>query len=220
MSPVRAVNSGSRPPSFSPGAERRRAPVLPDDGAVDGPAARPVPDHRRLALVGDADGGDLARRGAGLVERLAAGRERRLPQVLRLVLHPARGREVLRELALRHGGDGGVGPEEDGPRGGGALVDGENVGGQGMFPPVRLLAVRLLVVADASGRASPTPEPHPIRLKPTSTEWVLVAQAACLSRAAMKSSSAAASSRVRRRPSLERRHRTSSAVIAHSSPMR
>ncbi len=34
------------------------APVLPDDGAVDRLAGLAVPDHHRLALVGDADAGD------------------------------------------------------------------------------------------------------------------------------------------------------------------
>jgi hypothetical protein len=36
------------------------APVLPDDGVVDGLAGAAVPQHRGLALVGDADGGDVA----------------------------------------------------------------------------------------------------------------------------------------------------------------
>ena len=42
-------------------ADVGRAPVLPDDGAVDGLARAPVPDEAGLALVGDADGGDVAR---------------------------------------------------------------------------------------------------------------------------------------------------------------
>ena len=40
------------------GAEGRRAPVLPDDGAVQRTSGRAVEGHQRLALVGDADGGD------------------------------------------------------------------------------------------------------------------------------------------------------------------
>ncbi len=39
-------------------AQWRGAPVLPDDGVVDRLAGLAVPDQRRLALVGDADGGD------------------------------------------------------------------------------------------------------------------------------------------------------------------
>ena len=42
-------------------ADGRRAPALPDDGVVDGPARCAVPDDGRLALVGDADGGDVRR---------------------------------------------------------------------------------------------------------------------------------------------------------------
>ena len=43
------------------GAQRRGAPVLPDDRVADGPAVGAVPEQRRLALVGDADGGDARR---------------------------------------------------------------------------------------------------------------------------------------------------------------
>ena len=50
------------------------------------------------------------------------------PDVLRLVLDPAGGREMLREFLLRHGGNGNVGAEHDGARGGGALIDGEDKG--------------------------------------------------------------------------------------------
>ena len=41
------------------------APVLPDDGAMDGLAGAAIPDQAGLALVGDADGGDVARLQAG-----------------------------------------------------------------------------------------------------------------------------------------------------------
>ena len=43
-------------------ANGRGAPALPDDGEVDGSPRRPVPDERRLALVGDPDGRDVGRR--------------------------------------------------------------------------------------------------------------------------------------------------------------
>ena len=52
-------------------ADRRRDAALPDDGVGDGLAGGPVPEDGRLALVGDADGGDLVRRDAGLGDRLA-----------------------------------------------------------------------------------------------------------------------------------------------------
>src|SRR5205807_9188817 len=40
---------------FERGTVGRGAPVLPDDGAGNRLAARALPDHRRLALVGDAE---------------------------------------------------------------------------------------------------------------------------------------------------------------------
>ena len=45
--------------------------VLPDDRVVDGLAGVLVPDDRGLALVGDADGGEVRGGDAGLVERAA-----------------------------------------------------------------------------------------------------------------------------------------------------
>ena len=98
-------------------ATRRRAPVLPHDGAVQRLARAPVPHDGGLALVGDADRGDRSRRRVG--ERrlhLGEGRERRRPDSSGVVLDPPRLGEVLRELAVR-------------PRRGLAvLVDGERRG--------------------------------------------------------------------------------------------
>ena len=65
---------------------------------------------------------------AGLFQRLAADRDRRGPDVLRLVLDPAGGRKMLREFLLRGGGDGNVAAEHDGARGRGALIDGQHKG--------------------------------------------------------------------------------------------
>ncbi len=56
--------------------------------------------HDRLALVGDADGLQLARAAAGVLERLAGDRVRDLPDLGRVVLDPAGAREVLGELAV------------------------------------------------------------------------------------------------------------------------
>ena len=83
-------------------ADVGRAPALPDDGEVDGLARRAVPDDRRLALVGDADGGDVL---AARPRRPArAPRHARLdarPDLRGVVLDPAGLREVLRELGRR-----------------------------------------------------------------------------------------------------------------------
>src|SRR4029077_13802254 len=70
------------------------APILPDDGAVDGAPATPVPEDRRLALVRDADAGDVAPAGAGAAARRAQHAERDPPDLLGIVLDPAGAREV------------------------------------------------------------------------------------------------------------------------------
>ena len=77
-----------------------RAPVLPDDGAVGRLAARPIPDDRRLALVRDADRGEIGRRRARLLQRLAGGRKHGLPELVRVLLDPPGPRIVLRHLAV------------------------------------------------------------------------------------------------------------------------
>src|SRR5262249_41705181 len=99
-----------------------RAAALPDDGVEDRAPALAVPDHRGLALVGEADRGDLGGVGDDLAEHL----ERRLPDLVRVVLHPAGLRIDLAEF--------GVGAVEqaaalvDGDRAdaGGSLVDGDD----------------------------------------------------------------------------------------------
>ena len=103
-----------------------RAPVLPDDGAVDRLAAAPVPDDAGLALVGDADGGNVAGRELGGGERLPRRLHRRAPDVLRVVLDPARGRVVLGELALPRPERAQVRSEYDGAARRGALIDRQN----------------------------------------------------------------------------------------------
>ena len=81
-------------------AAGRGPPVLPHDGPVERPARGAVPDDRRFPLVGDADGGD------GVVQLIGhqrdAGRHG-LPDLLGVVLHPARPRVVLGELTVGPG---------------------------------------------------------------------------------------------------------------------
>ena len=77
-----------------------RAPVLPDDRAVDGPAAAPVPDDGRLALIRQADGREVGRLDPGSGESVFRRAEDGLPELLRLVLHPARTRKILRHFAV------------------------------------------------------------------------------------------------------------------------
>ena len=105
------------------------APVLPDDGVVDRLAGAPVPEHAGLALVGDADGGDVAGAEPGGGQRLARRLDRRAPDVLGIVLHPAVGREVLGELALGEAEDRQVRAEHDGAARRGALIDRQDAAG-------------------------------------------------------------------------------------------
>ncbi len=101
--------------------------VLPDDRVRDRRARRTVPQHGRLALIGDADGGEVACLDLCRGERALRGRERRFPDLVRVVLDPAVGREVLRELDLMNARDGAARIEHDGARTRRALVDGEDV---------------------------------------------------------------------------------------------
>src|SRR5690606_13687477 len=108
-------------------AARGRASVLPDDGAMHGGAGLAVPEDRRLALVGDADGRDglavQARRG----ERALDADAHRAEDFLGIVLDPAGLRIMLRKLALVPAQNPPVEIHDEDGRAGRALVDGEQV---------------------------------------------------------------------------------------------
>jgi hypothetical protein len=76
------------------------APVLPYDRAVHRLPARPLPQHHGLALVGDAERGDVGGLELRFGQGLVTDRERVLPDGLRIVFDPARARIVLLEFAL------------------------------------------------------------------------------------------------------------------------
>ena len=82
--------------------ERRGAAVLPDDGVVDGLAGVAVPDDGGLALVGDAERGDVARANASLAEDLDGGAELRGQDLEGIVLDPAAVGIDLRKLVRCH----------------------------------------------------------------------------------------------------------------------
>ena len=109
-------------------AQGLAAAVLPDDGVVQRLPGAPVPQHRGLALVGDADGRHRSRGNTGLGEGLARRGQLRLPDLLGVMFHPARLREDLAELALRHGHHAALVIEDDAAGTGGALVQGQEVG--------------------------------------------------------------------------------------------
>ena len=125
--PVRSRMNSSCPSALQPIAEVGGAAVLPDDRVVDGLAGLAIPDDRGLALVGDADGGDVARPELRPAQRLGGDGDLRRPDLLRVVLDPAGLRKDLLELLLADGHDGAVVIENDGARAGRALVEGEDV---------------------------------------------------------------------------------------------
>ena len=104
------------------------APVLPDDGAVQGRTGPCVPHHGCLALVGEAHGGepiDAAR----LLHHFATGLEHGGPDLGRIMLDPSGLWEMLGQfdLADSHGAQAPVADfEGDGAGRGRALVDGED----------------------------------------------------------------------------------------------
>src|SRR5699024_7880027 len=132
--------------------------VLPDDRVVDRFAGVLVPDDRGLALVGDADRGDvaLAQRcpGQGQTDHLAGVP----PDLQRIVLHPAGLRQDLLVLDLPglHDLTGVV--EDDGAGAGRSLVDGEYVV-RHLFPFLGIRCGRIFstLPCDASVADSP---PH------------------------------------------------------------
>jgi hypothetical protein len=101
------------------------AAVLPDDRAPRGAECLAVPQHDRLALVGDAD-----RREVGLGS--CSLRTWRVASIVACqissggVLHPAGLREVLRELLIALRGNGPVGCDHDRRDARGAGIDGQN----------------------------------------------------------------------------------------------
>src|SRR5205085_6357094 len=80
--------------------QRAGAGVLPDDRVVDRLAGLAVPHDRRLALVGDADRGDVAGLAVGRRHRTADDLARAPPHLLRVVLDPTGARCDLLVLAL------------------------------------------------------------------------------------------------------------------------
>src|SRR5262249_38433186 len=119
------------------------AAILPHDGAMHRPPS-PIPQHRRLALVRDADAGDVVPANAGTPASRPQHAQRDAPDLLGIVLDPTRSREVLRELAVRPAADTAAPVEHQHRRPGGALVDRNDeplrVAGQTNSPRRRLTA--------------------------------------------------------------------------------
>ena len=90
-----------------------RAAALPDDRVVDRLSRRLIPDDGGLALVRDADPGDLGRRRADALHRLDRNAQHRRPDLVRIVLDPAGLRKILMKFTLRHAANAAVPVEQD-----------------------------------------------------------------------------------------------------------
>src|SRR4051812_3598859 len=93
---------------------------------MDRLAARAVPHHRRLALVRDADRGDVFRREPRASQRLGGDRELGSPYVRRIVLDPSGLRKQLLAFFLCDRHDAAAAIENDRARARRALVEREN----------------------------------------------------------------------------------------------
>src|SRR5438270_1657086 len=152
-----------------PVADGGGAAALPDDGAVERRAGRAVPDDRRLALVGDADGGEVVAGDARRAQRLPRRALDRRPEVLGIVLHPARPRIVLRHFRVAARAHGAFGIDDERRRAGRPLVEREHEAGRhrsgrlsyglpkeaGAMRLVRRLLVTLLLLAVPAAGAPP-----------------------------------------------------------------
>ena len=111
--------------AFQRRATIRRAPILPDDGVVNRLAVGAIPDDGGLALIGDANGDNLAEF-FRFCKSLARRFKRRAPDIFRGVFNPSVLWIMLLELLLRIS-DNAAGPvKDDGAAGGRALINGEN----------------------------------------------------------------------------------------------
>ena len=103
-------------------AHRRGAPVLPNQRTADRLAGGAVPQHGGFALVGDADGMELAGGDAGVVQHLMRHGELRLPDLVGIVLDMAGVWIILAEFPLGQPHHVAEMVEQDGARTAGATV--------------------------------------------------------------------------------------------------
>jgi len=123
---------------FERGAKRCGAPVLPHDGVGERLAGCPLPHHRRLALIGAADGDNRAR--VHLAQHRAADLDHGPPDFIRIVLDLSRSRIDLPKRQLRACAGASRLIEQNSARAGRPLVDGKDVAAahSAPAPPVSL----------------------------------------------------------------------------------
>ena len=106
------------------------ARILPDERVGDRAARLAIPQHGGLALVGDADRGQVVRPQASRLHGFRDDFFGAAPDLVGVVLHPSGLRIDLLVFFLRGGDDAPGAVEHDESRAGGALVDGSDVVGQ------------------------------------------------------------------------------------------
>ena len=107
-------------------AELRRAPILPDDRTGNRFTAATIPKYGSLALIREAERGHVGTCGASLGEYLGDEGQLLLPDLARVMLDPARLREVLGDGALSARDCSAVMIKENGARTCRALVERKN----------------------------------------------------------------------------------------------
>ena len=103
------------------------APVLPNDGGINGRAARALPNDGRFALIGDPDRGNLLGVQPSVAQSLTRYRQLRLPDFNRVVLDPARPRKILGKLLMTNNDRTAAFVKDDRSRARGTLVEREYV---------------------------------------------------------------------------------------------
>ena len=118
----------SKAVGLQPVADLRRPAALPHNGIVHRLSCPAVPQDRRLPLVGDTDAGNGLGVDMGGVHRLGQRPNRGGPDLHGIVLHPSRLREDLPEGILGLGYDLSPAVEQNGPGGGGPLIQCSDIG--------------------------------------------------------------------------------------------